>query len=136
LGRPVLRAPIYLWSGAAKAEEAGHFGHISDDIDEVVRRIGRHTPSLDEVWAAWREITKASDPWLDAATTQTLESNVMIGGKPSQYIFGSLLQRTIYHYWYHIGENAAIRQNLGHTALPDFVGDIDSEAPYRAKVAG
>jgi hypothetical protein len=30
----------------------------------------------------------------------------------SEYIFGSLLQRTIYHYWYHTGENTAIRQNL------------------------
>ena len=94
------------------------------------------TPSLDEVWVAWRAITEAADPWLDAATTETLQSNVMIDGKPSQYIFGSLLQRTIYHYWYHIGENAAIRQNLGHTGLPDFVGDIDSEAPYRAEAAG
>jgi len=27
----------------------------------------------------------------------------------------------------------AIRQNLGHTGLPDFVGDIDTEAPYRAE---
>jgi len=94
------------------------------------------TPLLSEVWDAWREITEASDAWLDAATTETLESSVMIGGKPSQYLFGSLLQRTIYHYWYHIGENAAIRQNLGHTALPDFVGDIDGEAPYRAEAAG
>jgi hypothetical protein len=33
-------------------------------------------------------------------------------------IYGSLLQRMIYHYWYHTGENATIRQNLGHTALP------------------
>jgi hypothetical protein len=24
-----------------------------------------------------------------------------------------------------------IRQALGHTDLPDFVGDIDGEAPYR-----
>jgi hypothetical protein len=39
----------------------------------------------------------------------------------------------IYHYWYHTGENAAIRQNLGHTGLPNFVGDIDGEAPYRAE---
>jgi len=46
------------------------------------------------------------------------------------------LQRTLYHYWYHTGENAAIRQNLGHTGLPDFVGDIDEEAPYRAEVGG
>ena len=39
--------------------------------------------------------------------------------------------RMTYHYWYHTGENAAIRQALGHTGLPDFVGDIDTEAPYR-----
>ena len=94
------------------------------------------TPSLDEVWAAWRAITETSDAWLDGVTTETLASNVMMDGKPSQYIWGSLLQRMIYHYWYHIGENAAIRQNLGHIGLPDFVGDIDSEAPYRAEAAG
>ena len=93
------------------------------------------TPSLDEAWAAWREITETSDAWLDGVTTETLASNVMMDGRPSQYIFGSLLQRMIYHYWYHIGENAAIRQNLGHTGLPDFVGDIDGEAPYRAEAA-
>jgi uncharacterized damage-inducible protein DinB len=89
------------------------------------------TPPLEEVWEAWRAITDASDPWLDAATTETLQSNVTVDGKPTEYIFGSLLQRMIYHYWYHTGENAAIRQNLGHAGLPDFVGDIDTEAPYR-----
>jgi hypothetical protein len=39
--------------------------------------------------------------------------------------------RTIYHYWYHLGEALAIRQVLGHTDLPDFVGNIDDEAPYQ-----
>lgn len=91
------------------------------------------TPSLDEVWTAWRAITESSDPWLDAVTTETLRSAVTVDGRPSEYIYGSLLQRMIYHYWYHTGENAAIRQNLGHSALPEFVGDIDSEAPYRAE---
>jgi hypothetical protein len=43
------------------------------------------------------------------------------------------LQRVIYHYWYHTGENMAIRQMLGHTRLPEFVGNIDSQAPYRAE---
>jgi len=94
------------------------------------------TPSLDEVWGAWRKITEAADQWLDAVTTETLQSNVVMDGKPSEYIFGSLLQRMLYHYWYHIGENAAIRQSLGHTGLPDFVGDIDEEAPYRAESGG
>jgi hypothetical protein len=94
------------------------------------------TPSLEEVWAAWSEITGASDPWLDAVSTETLESAVVLDGKPSEYIWGSMLQRMIYHYWYHTGENAAIRQNLGHAELPEFVGDIDEEAPYRAEAAG
>ena len=47
--------------------------------------------------------------------------------------YGSLLLRVNYHYWYHIGEIMAIRQQLGHANLPEFVGAIDSEAPYRAE---
>lgn len=90
-------------------------------------------PSLEEASRAWEAITGAADPWLDAVTTETLQSNVTIDGKPTEYIYGSLLQRMIYHYWYHTGENAAIRQNLGHAGLPDFVGDIDTEAPYRSE---
>ena len=94
------------------------------------------TPSLDEAWGAWRKITEEADRWLESVRTETLQSNVVMDGKPSEYIFGSLLQRTIYHYWYHIGENAAIRQSLGHVGLPDFVGDVDEEAPYRAESGG
>jgi hypothetical protein len=89
------------------------------------------TPPLDEVWSAWKLITHAADPWLDACIVRTLQQHVMKKGKPSPYIFGSLLQRVIYHYWYHTGENLAIRQSLGHTHLPQFVGDIDGQAPYR-----
>lgn len=89
------------------------------------------TPPLDEMWAAWHAITQAADPWLDALTSASLQEHVVLDGQPSPYIFGSLLQRVIYHYWYHTGENLAIRQMLGHTGLPEFVGDIDGEAPYR-----
>ena len=89
------------------------------------------TPSLDDVSSAWRTITEAADPWLDGVTTEVLQSKVAIPGRPIELLYGSLLQRVIYHYWYHTGENAAIRQQLGHTGLPDFVGDIDGEAPYR-----
>jgi len=89
------------------------------------------TPALEEVWAAWDTITLAADPWLDTLTTDKLQQHVVREGKPSEYIFGSLLQRVIYHYWYHTGENMAIRQMLGHTDLPEFVGDLDGEAPYR-----
>jgi hypothetical protein len=89
------------------------------------------TPALGEMWAAWEAITKAADPWLDTLTSEKLQEHVVREGKVSRYIFGSLLQRTIYHYWYHTGENMAIRQMVGHHDLPEFVGHIDGKAPYR-----
>jgi hypothetical protein len=102
------------------------------DIDRAFRYGSpASTPNLDETWSAWETITMAADPWLDAVTTETLLSHGTRDGKPTDYTFGSLLLRNIYHYWYHTGENAAIRQQLGHTDLPDFVGNIDGEAPYR-----
>jgi hypothetical protein len=91
------------------------------------------TPALDDMWVAWNAITQAADPWLDILTTDKLQQHVVRDGQPSPYIFGSLLQRVIYHYWYHTGESMAIRQMLGHIHLPEFVGDIDGEAPYRAE---
>ena len=91
------------------------------------------TPPLDEVWAAWRTITQAADPWLDTLTANALRESrpFNVDGEVIHLAFGNLLQRVIYHYWYHTGENMAIRQSLGHTDLPEFVGNIDDEAPYR-----
>ena len=87
------------------------------------------SPPLDEVWSAWRTITKAADAWLDALTTDDLQRTVPKAFRPD-ITFGSLLLRVTYHYWYHIGENMAIRQMLGHEKLPQFVGDLDGKAPY------
>jgi hypothetical protein len=64
-------------------------------------------------------------------TSVKLQEHVMSNGKSTARIYGNLLQRVIYHYWYHIGENLAIRQQLGHKRLPQFVGPIDTRAPYR-----
>ena len=89
------------------------------------------TPVLDEVWAAWNAITLAADPWLDALTVEQLQQPVTINRQPGTSNVGARLQRVIYHYWYHTGENLAIRQMLGQTDLPEFVGDIDELAPYR-----
>ena len=89
------------------------------------------TPSLKEMLAAWKKITVAADPWLDTLTPKKLSHNVISNGKEIQRTYGNLLQRTIYHYWYHLGENMAIRQSLGHTKLPQFVGSIDRKAPYQ-----
>ncbi len=89
------------------------------------------TPPLRNVLALWRKITKAADPWLESLTSEKLQEHFLKqDGTPSERIFGSLLQRVIYHYWYHTGENLAIRQMLGHTNLPEFVGNIDDRAPY------
>jgi hypothetical protein len=90
------------------------------------------TPALSEVWQAWEAIVAAADPWLDTLTTAQLheQHQITVRGDTFVLTFGSLMLRTTYHYWYHNGENLAIRQMLGHTGLPDFVGNIDEEAPY------
>jgi hypothetical protein len=102
------------------------------EIDRLFRYGGpASTPSLAEMLGVWKIITQQVDPWLDILTVQKLEERVIRDGRLSKYIFGSLLQRTIYHYWYHNGENQAIRQMLGHSNLPEFVGDLDELAPYQ-----
>lgn len=93
------------------------------------------TPDLSNMLKAWRAITKAADPWLDTMTSAKLEEHVISEGKPIRYTYGNMLQRVIYHYWYHTGENQAIRQLLGHARLPSFIGAIDTKAPYKGETA-
>ena len=88
------------------------------------------TPPLADMWAAWHRVTEAADPYLESLTTNTLSTFMVVNGKPHAESVGSMLRRVTYHYWYHLGESQAIRQMLGHTGLPDFVGDIHDEAPY------
>lgn len=112
-----------------------HFGQgkmLFPDINEsFAYGAPASTPPLKEVLSAWKKITVAADPWLDTLTPAKLQQYVMNNGKPTARMYGNLLQRVIYHYWYHIGENLAIRQQLGHQRLPQFVGAIDTQAPYR-----
>ena len=91
------------------------------------------TPSLREMLDAWRAVIQQANPFLEALTVDQLSAPMVINGKPRKYTLGSMLLRVIYHYWYHTGENQAVRQMLGHPDLPDFVGDIDGEAPFRAE---
>ncbi len=89
------------------------------------------TPPLAEMWDAWQTVTRLADPFLDTLTTEKLlEKHAFPEWPDDYYTAGTLLQRVIYHYWYHTGENMAIRQLLGHSNLAEFVGDIDAEAPY------
>jgi len=93
------------------------------------------TPPLKEVLAAWRKITRIADEWLDTLTTRKLLQPVRLDGKPTNRFYGNLLQRVIYHYWYHLGENMAVRKIMGHTGMGFFVGNIDGEAPYTPESA-
>ncbi len=89
------------------------------------------TPSLAEMWQAWYSVTAEVDKYLDQLSTAELLQPFIYEGKPVDFTIGSRLQRVIYHYWYHTGENLAIRQLLGHKDLPEFVGDIEDLAPYK-----
>jgi uncharacterized damage-inducible protein DinB len=88
------------------------------------------TPPAREMWAAWRKVTRAADEWLEQVTTKKLLQLVVLDGKKTNRMYGNLLQRVIYHYWYHTGENMAVRKILGHKGMGYFVGDIDGKAPY------
>jgi hypothetical protein len=78
-------------------------------------------------------VADASDPVLDALAAPDLlrMRDFAAQGGTFSTSAGNLMQRVIYHYWYHTGESLAIRQMLGHKDLPEFVGNIDGEAPFR-----
>ena len=91
------------------------------------------TPSLAQTLAAWRKITKATDPFLDQLTTTRLLVDLPLNGKKSGQTQGDAIRRMTYHYWFHIGEILAIRQQLGGKGLPEYVGSIEAKAPYRSE---
>ncbi len=93
------------------------------------------TPPLAEMWAIWRTVTEAADAYLETLTSPTLTTFFERDGRPIGESVGTLLLRNTYHYWFHAGEASAIRQALGHTDLPEFVGDMDLAA-YRPEDDG
>jgi hypothetical protein len=88
------------------------------------------TPGLAEMLGIWRQVTALADPFLDTLTTATLQPELLRNGKAVGQSNGSALRRITYHYWFHTGEIQGIRQMLGHTNLPEYVGNIETEAPY------
>jgi len=80
------------------------------------------TPPLSEMWEAWQTITAAADEYLTTLTPPDLLIYLTVEGKPMAENVGLLLYRNIYHYWFHTGEAHAVRQQLGHGDLPQFVG--------------
>jgi uncharacterized damage-inducible protein DinB len=89
------------------------------------------TPPLDEMWETWRRVTSTADPFLDSLTAAQLETFFESRGRSMGESIGTMMLRNIYHYWFHTGEAHAVRQQLGHADLPQFVGDITAAA-YRS----
>ena len=101
------------------------------ELDELAPNGGpATTPSLALVQELWAAVAAASNPWLDALTSSDLERD--LPGPGPQRTIGSALLRVTYHGWFHLGEILAVRQVLGQSGLPEFAGNIDGEAPYRA----
>jgi hypothetical protein len=82
------------------------------------------TPPWDEMWSVWGTITSAADRYLDTVTAEMLSAHLVWQGERSPEDVGTSLLRNIDHYWFHLGEAHAIRQMLGHSDLPQFVGDM------------
>lgn len=100
---------------------------ISPNLYELVGN-GRpaSTPPLADMWQAWQEITVAADGFLDTLTTGQLTEYLVQGETKARETTGTMLQRNIYHYWFHTGEAHAVRQQLGHLDLPQFVGSMET----------
>lgn len=104
---------------------------VAPDLNEIVG-YGRPatTPPLPEMWQTWHAITAAADEFLDALTADQLTTYMVQGETKARETTGTMLLRNIYHYWFHTGEAHAVRQQLGHPDLPQFVGSMET-AVYR-----
>ncbi len=87
-------------------------------------------PDFESMWHAWEQITTTADDYLNTLTQTDMTRHLMWQGEQQREDIGTMLQRNIYHYWYHLGEAQAIRQMLGHTDLLPFVGHIPPESKY------
>jgi hypothetical protein len=83
-------------------------------------------PPWEEMWAKWHEIAEAADGYLETLTPEMLDRRLDCFGEVFPEPIGSTLLRNIYHYWFHLGEAHAIRQQLEHMDLPQFVGDLSA----------
>ena len=86
--------------------------------------------NADGTATVWKQVTAQADPWLDGLSTADMLEELP---RPPGFRrpIGDAIRRMTYHYWFHIGEILAIRQLLGHRRLPEYVGDIETKAPYR-----
>lgn len=90
------------------------------------------TPDKAEMMTTWQDVTAKADEYLNTLTSDSMETKFVSPNRTFSETIGTMLLRNIYHYWYHTGEAHTIRELLGHTNLPEYVGDI-SGAYYRSE---
>lgn len=91
------------------------------------------TPPIAEMWAAWRAVHEAAEPFLSGLTAADLLRLPDGPGRAMNESIGTLMSRVIYHQWFHLGEGQAIRQMQRAANLGQFVGDIGKKAPFRVE---
>jgi len=89
------------------------------------------TPPLAEMWAAWHAVGSATEAFLNGLTGDDLLRSPAGVARARDETIGTMLLRTIYHQWFHIGESQAIRQLQAALNRGDFVGSLGEKAPYR-----
>ncbi|MBC8503421.1 MAG: DinB family protein [Chloroflexi bacterium] len=81
-------------------------------------------PNWDEMLQIWGDVTNAADEYLSSLNDDGVRTHLLRQGKALREDIGKSLLRNIFHYWFHLGEAHAIRQQLGHADLPQFVGNM------------
>ena len=81
-------------------------------------------PDYEEMRGVWRMVTEAADDFLDGIDAEMLDTHIGDEGILARETLGSSLLRLLFHYWFHLGEAHALRQQMGHEDLPQFVGQI------------
>ena len=66
------------------------------------------TPALEEMQQAWQTVTRAADEWLGTLTTAGLQQLFTSPTGDWTTSVGNLMQRVIYHYWYHTGDRKSV----------------------------
>ncbi len=83
-------------------------------------------PDYAEMRAAWDAINAVVEPKLATFT----DAEIFGPSRHPSENAAMVLQRQTWHYWFHLGEMSSIRQSLGHTGLPQYIGRIDPEAYF------
>jgi hypothetical protein len=117
--------------GHLTSQEQTYWVYVAQDkvvVPDLHKQVGSgepaSTPSLSEMWDAWHKVTAAADTYLQTLSVDNLSHHLSHDNQSLRESIGTMLARNIYHYWYHLGEALSIRQMLGHSDLPQFVGNM------------